>query len=124
MRRMWVEHAGGDAESIDRLDEQLRSDGAEGYWEWRLDALEDRVFEGENVSPVYLAAAQAALGDTEEALASLREAVRARDRRLASLRTDAVWDVLRSDPRFSSLLREIANTRPGRRARPQNQGSP
>ena len=124
MRRMWVEHAGGDAESIDRLDEQLRSDGAEGYWEWRLDALEDRVFEGENVSPVYLAAAQAALGDTEEALASLRDAVRARDRRLASLRTDAVWDVLRSDPRFSSLLRGITNTRPGRRARPQNQGSP
>ena len=123
MRRMWVEHAGGDAESIDRLDKQLRSDGAEGYWEWRLDALEDRVFEGENVSPVYLAAAQAALGDTEEALASLRDAVRARDRRLASLRTDAVWDVLRSDPRFSSLLRGITNPRPGRRARPQNQGS-
>ena len=39
---MWVDHAGGDAESVDRLAEQLRSDGAEGYWEWRLDALEDR----------------------------------------------------------------------------------
>ena len=117
MRRMWVDHAGGDAESVDRLAEQLRSDGAEGYWEWRLDALEDRVSEGENVSPVYLAAAQAALGDTEEALASLRDAVRDRDRRLASLRTDPVWDVLRPDPRFASLLRRITNPPPGRRVR-------
>ncbi len=117
MRRMWVDHAGGDAESVDRLAEQLRSDGAEGYWEWRLDALEDRASEGENVSPVYLAAAQAALGDTEEALASLRDAVRDRDRRLASLRTDPVWDVLRPDPRFVSLLRRITNPPPGRRMR-------
>ena len=117
MRRMWVDHAGGDAESVDRLAEQLRSDGAEGYWEWRLDALEDRASEEENVSPVYLAAAQAALGDTEEALASLRDAVRDRDRRLVSLRTDPVWDVLRPDPRFVSLLRRITNPPPGRRMR-------
>ena len=124
MRRMWVEHVEGDAESVDRLDEQLRSEGAEGYWEWRLDVLENRVFDGENVSPVYLAAAQAALGNTEDALASLRNAVRARDRRLMSLRTDAVWDVLRSDPRFSSLLRGIVNTRPRRGVRPQIGRSP
>jgi len=124
MRRMWVEHGGGDAESVDRLDEQLRSEGAEGYWEWRLDVLENRVFDGENVSPVYLAAAQAALGNTEDALASLRNAVRARDRRLMSLRTDAVWDVLRSDPRFSSLLREIVNARPRRGVRAQIGRSP
>ena len=117
MRRMWVDHAGGDAESVDRLAEQLRSDGAEGYWEWRLDALEDRASEGEHVSPVYLAAAQASLGDTDEALASLRDAVRDRDRRLASLRTDPVWDVLRPDPRFVSLLRRITNPPPGRRVR-------
>ena len=116
LRRMWVEHAGGDAESVDRLEDRLRRDGAEGYWEWRLDVLEDRVSEGENVSPVYLAAAHAALGDTDEALASLRDAVRARDRRLMSLRTDAVWDDLRSDPRFSSLLRGITNARPRGRA--------
>ncbi len=124
MRRMWVEHAGGDAESVDRLAEQLRSEVAEGYWQWRLDVLEERASGGENVSPVYLAAAQAALGDTEAALASLRNAVRARDRRLTSLRTDAVWDVLRSEPRFSSLLRGITPARPRRRPRTQNERSP
>ena len=117
MRRMWVDHAGGDAESVDQLDERLRRDGPEGYWEWRLAVLQERTSEGEIVSPVYLAAAQAALGDTEEALASLREAVRDRDRRLVSLRTDAVWDVMRPDPRFASLLRRITNPPPGRRVR-------
>ncbi len=40
MRRMWVEHAGGDAESVDQLDERLRRDGPEGYWEWRLAVLQ------------------------------------------------------------------------------------
>ena len=117
MRRMWVDHAGGDAESVDELDERLRRDGPEGYWEWRLAVLQERASEGEIVSPVYLAAAQAALGDTEEALVSLREAVRDRDRRLVSLRTDAVWDVMRPDPRFASLLRRITNPPPGRRVR-------
>ena len=114
MRRMWVDHAGGDAESVDQLDERLRRDGPEGYWEWRLAVLQERASEGEIVSPVYLAAAQAGVGDTEEALASLREAVRDRDRRLVSLRTDAVWDVLRPDPRFTSLLRRITQAPRGR----------
>jgi len=124
MRRMWVDFGEGDAESVDLLEAQLRSDGAEGYWQWRLDVLEERVSAGESVSRVYMAAAQAALGDADAALASLRDAVRVRDRRLMSLRTDAVWDVLRSDPRFSTLVRGITNARPGRRQGPPNRRSP
>ena len=62
MRRMWVDHAGGDAESVDELDERLRRDGSGGYWEWRLAVLRERASDGEFVSPVSLAAAQAALG--------------------------------------------------------------
>jgi tetratricopeptide (TPR) repeat protein len=118
MRRLWVENAGGDAESVDRLEELLGADGAEGYWEWRLDDLQKRAAEGESVSSVYMASAQAALEDTEEALASLREAVRDRDRRvMTSLRTDPVWDVMRSDPGFVSLVREIRNQLSGRGGR-------
>ena len=117
MRRMWVDHGGGDAESVDQLDERLRRNGAEGYWEWRLAVLRERASEGEFVSPVYLAAAQAAVGDTDQALASLEDAVRDRDRRLVSLRTDAVWDVIRPDPRFASLVRGITNAPPRRRMR-------
>ena len=131
VRRRWVEQAGGnaggdagaDAESVGRLEEQLRTSGAEGYWTWRLDVLRERASEGEAVPPVYLAAAQAALGDTEAALASLEAAVRTGDRRLlTSLRTDPVWDVLRSDRRFAELLRGIANARPGRAGRGQGRG--
>ena len=124
MRRMWVDFGEGDAESVDLLEARLRSDGPGGYWEWRLDVLEERASAGESVSPVYMAAAQAALGDADAALASLRDAVRVRDRRLTSLRTDAVWDVLRSDPRFSTLVRGITNARPVRRQGPQNRPSP
>ena len=120
MRRLWVDHAGGDAESVDQLEERLRSDGAEGYWEWRLTVLRERESGGENVSPVYLAAAQAALGRSEEAMVSLREAVRDRDRRLASLGTDPVWDVMRHDPRFSTLLRNLRNGPLRGRGRPRN----
>jgi TolB-like protein len=120
LRRLWVDHAGGDAESVDQLENQLRSEGAEGYWEWRLGVLQRRVSDGEDVSRVYLAAAQAALGNTDRAMAALQVAARDRDRRLTSLRTDAVWDVLRPDPRFSALLRRIANPPPSRRARREN----
>ena len=67
---------------------------------------------------VYMASAQAALGDTEEALTFLREAVRDRGRRvMTSLRTDPVWDVMRSDPGFVSLMREIRNQLSGRGGR-------
>ncbi|MCS5683932.1 MAG: hypothetical protein NZ654_01665, partial [Acidimicrobiales bacterium] len=67
---------------------------------------------------MYMASAQAALGDTEEALTFLREAVRDRDRRvMTSLRTDLVWDVMRSDPGFVSLMREIRNQLSGRGGR-------
>lgn len=126
MRRMWVEHAGGASESVDRLETLIRDDGAQGYWNWRMDVLHERESDEENrVSPVYMAAAQVAMGDTEGAFASLDEAVRVRDRRLASLRTDPVWDVMRSDPRFVDLVRRITDARPpgrGRPPRPPNLG--
>ena len=124
MRRMWVDHGGGDAESVDQLDERLSRDGPEGYWEWRLAVLQERASEGEFISPVYLAAAQAALGETDAALASLEGAVRDRHRRLVSLRTDAVWDVIRPDPRFASLVRGITKAPPRRRVRPPNGRTP
>ena len=99
-------------------------DVAERFWGGGARVVGERVAEGGMVPPVYMAAADAALGDGDAALASLGDAVRARDRRLMSLRTDPVWDVLRSDPRFTSLLRGIINARPGLRPLPQHWRAP
>ena len=117
MRQVWVEHTGGDAESVARLEERMLEDGPEGYWEWRLEELQGRTAEGQPISPVYMAAAYAGTGADDEALDLLEDAFRRRDRRLTSLRTDAVWDPLRSDPRFVSLVNRMRGpfSRPTRR---------
>ena len=117
MRQVWVEHARGDAESVARLEERMLEDGPEGYWEWRLEELQGRRAEGQAVSPVYMAAAYAGTGADDEALGLLEDAFRRRDRRLTSLRTDAVWDPLRSDPRFAALVNRMRGPvfRPTRR---------
>ena len=117
MRHVWVEHARGDAESVARLEQRMLEDGAEGYWEWRLEELQGRTAEGQPVSSVYMAAAYAGTGADDEALDLLEDAFRRRDRRLTSLRTDPVWDPLRSDPRFASLVNRMRRpvSRPTRR---------
>ena len=117
MRHVWVDHADGDEEAVARLEERMGEDGAFGYWEWRLEELRGREAEGQAVSPVYMAAAYAGTGARVEALARLQDAVRSRDRRLMSVRSDAVWDPLRSDPRFVSLMNLLRgpSARTGRR---------
>ncbi len=111
MRQVWVDHAEGDAEAVTRLEERMGEDGAFGYWEWRLEELRGREAEGQSVSPVYLAAAHAGTGERDEALDLLEVAFESRDRRLMSVRSDAVWDPLRSDPRFVTLMNRMR--RPG-----------
>ena len=120
MRQVWVEHAGGDEEAVARLEERMGEDGAFGYWEWRLEELQGRLAEGQAVSPVYMAAAHAGTGSRDQAFELLQDAVRSRDRRLMSVRTDAVWDPLRSDPRFVSLMNRMRGpgVRAGRRPGP------
>ncbi len=107
LRRAWVEAAGGDAESVARLEALMAEDGAFGYWVWRLEGLEAREARGERVSPVDLAAAYMGTGAREEAFEMLDEAFRSRDRGLASVREDSLWDPLRDDPRFSSLMNRM-----------------
>jgi hypothetical protein len=115
---MWVDLAGGDEASVDRLEDRLTQEGPSGYWEWRLEELQSRPSEVAAVSPVYLAAAHAAMGEVDQAFALLENASARRDRRLMSLRTDPVWDALRSDPRFVSLLRGMRRGRPRPGAQP------
>jgi hypothetical protein len=59
------------------------------------------------VSPAQLAMPYLALGEREEAFASLNKAYEAHDLQLQYLRVSPAYDPLRSDPRFQDLLRRV-----------------
>jgi tetratricopeptide (TPR) repeat protein len=61
----------------------------------------------EYVSPAQLAVLHAALAEREQAFASLEKAYSAHDLQLQFLGVDPNYDSLRSDPRFSDLLRRV-----------------
>jgi hypothetical protein len=55
----------------------------------------------------HLARIHAALGENDQAFAWLDKAYEERDVWLIWLTTEPMWDSLRSDPRFSALLRRL-----------------
>jgi DNA-binding winged helix-turn-helix (wHTH) protein/TolB-like protein/Flp pilus assembly protein TadD len=59
------------------------------------------------VMPYHFATIYSALGDKEQAFAWLLKAYEERDDRLMFLKVDPFWDSLRSDLRFSNLVRDI-----------------
>ncbi len=114
MRRWQRSGAPGapNAESVGRLAGAVAELGATGYWTWRLEELEAAEAAGRDVSATELAAAHAALGHAEEAIALLAEAVEDGDRGLSTLRSDPVWDELRGNGRFREIERQAQLTRP------------
>ena len=61
----------------------------------------------ENYSPAEFAVAYIALGDKEQAFATLEKAYQERDPQLQYLKIDPHYDEIRSDPRFQDLLRRV-----------------
>jgi DNA-binding winged helix-turn-helix (wHTH) protein/TolB-like protein/Tfp pilus assembly protein PilF len=59
------------------------------------------------VSPYFMAMIHAGLGEKDQAFILLEEAYREHSRPLGALKIVPVWDSLRSDPRFTDLLRRI-----------------
>ena len=59
------------------------------------------------VSPATVAAIYVALGEKDEAFTWLEKAEKARDGLLARLKVDSRFDPLRSDPRFTDLVRRV-----------------
>jgi hypothetical protein len=127
MRRWGASGAPGapDAASLDRLGDAVADSGDAGYWTWRLESLEAAAAGGRDVPRTELAAAHAALGHDEDALGLLAEAAERRERGLATLGSDPVWDDLRADRRFREIERRTqflrfspAQTYMGRRSRP------
>jgi TolB-like protein/Tfp pilus assembly protein PilF len=64
----------------------------------------------EYVSPAELVALYAALGEREQAFASLEKAYAAHDLQLGYLGSDPSFDSLREDPRFKDLMRRVGLT--------------
>jgi TolB-like protein/Flp pilus assembly protein TadD len=73
----------------------------------QLEELGERVKRGEYVSAAEYATAYTRLGDKEQAFAWLAKAVEERDRFALEFRINPLFDPLRSDPRFTDLVKRI-----------------
>ncbi|MCY3678996.1 MAG: hypothetical protein OXH66_15635 [Gemmatimonadetes bacterium] len=105
--------------SVEALHDTFEEDDPASYWRWRHEHNEGLVARGERVSDVEMAATALGLGDHAAALAHLEAAVRNRDPALVSLTSSAMWDPLRSDPRFTEIVRSARELwRRGGRPRP------
>jgi TolB-like protein len=116
----WRESGAPGAPSRDDLRdliELIRTDGAEGYWAWRLDRLEQRMADGAHVPFMELATAYAGMGEDDQAIEHLITAIQEGEHGIFSLRSDPVWDELRSDPRIKELGRQSRSLRFGPRRR-------
>ncbi len=92
------------------LQKAVAESGARGYWEQRLREFVAKERRGEPFSQVDYATALLALGDHDAALVRLGRAYEARDRKISSLFHDPIWDPVRGDPRFRSLLKKVRAT--------------
>ena len=104
--------AGEDPRDVVKLEDALRqafaSRGPRGYWEKLLE-LSRR---SDNPPEAYtvrdgLAILYARLGDKEKALQTLERAYKERQVHMTEIGVEPAFDVLRSEPRFQELLREV-----------------
>jgi TolB-like protein/DNA-binding winged helix-turn-helix (wHTH) protein/Tfp pilus assembly protein PilF len=83
-----------------------RDAGLKGYWKALTPFLPENVANG-NLELLDAAVSYAYAGDTDKALRLLEKAVEARCYGITYLGVNPIFDELRSDPRFVSLLRRI-----------------
>ncbi|NCG31980.1 MAG: hypothetical protein GWP44_03785, partial [Proteobacteria bacterium] len=116
------------AADIQTLERAVAESGAAGYWSWTLGRLTTELGAGGHVSHIDLAAANAGMGDDDAAFTHLAAALADAEPGLLTLRSDPVWDDLRRDSRFESLLSEARDLRfsptmRGRRGGGRNPGN-
>ena len=81
-------------------------DGLRGYYLWLLEDLKEES-KRKYVSPWLFAMTYGQLNEKEQALAWLEKAYEERNYGMTSLKVDPIYDPLRDDPRFQSLLRRM-----------------
>ncbi len=73
----------------------------------RLERMERAEARGERVPRMEFATAHAALGDRDDALRYLMEAITAGEPAVLGIRLDPAWDPMRGDPAFRALARQV-----------------
>lgn len=104
--RRATEHSGGSSMMLAAQGHHYAEVGAEGKAEEILRVLAERA-EGEYVPRYHQASIRAGQGDTEGSLVDLEAACHARENWLVFLNIDPVWDCLRGEPRFRTLVEEV-----------------
>ncbi len=85
----------------------LRQKGVKGYWEKRLELAQNGNGNlNEQVDPVEVAALYVELGQKDEAFRWLEKAYEQRQYELVYIKSEPHWDSIRSDPRYSQLLKK------------------
>ncbi len=100
---------GAQPETMAAFEAAYAASGWKGYWRKQREMVEMAEKEGGKtlLSPLFIAGIYARLGDHDESLKWLQKAYNRRADHLLSLKVDPVFDGLRSDPRFTKLLRDI-----------------
>ena len=96
--------SGGNSEAISLVAYALAKSGRRDEAVSELEKLKSRA--AERYVPAYnLAMIHNGLGQPDQAIQLLEEALKTRDARMILLKVDPKWDELRSDPRFIDLMR-------------------
>ena len=98
--------AGGSAEEVQSLKCAADTGGVRGYWRKRLEMLQERA-KRERIPPYDFASLYVHTGENGRAIDMLEAAYQQHAARLPWIRARAVWQQLRSDPRYQSLLRRM-----------------
>jgi TolB-like protein len=97
---------GGVIEHVKGCKAMTGPDGLRCYWDRKLALLQARA-RSTRVPPLEFATLHLLLGEKEKAMEMLEAAYKQRAPRLVRLRASAVWDPIRSDSRFESLIRRM-----------------
>ncbi len=105
--RKYLALSGHEQDDIESLERAYATAGGEGYWNWRLQMLNDQARRSGKTPSVRLAIVHAQLGESDAAIKLLEEAYRDRAGPLVLLNVNPTWDPLRDDSRFKDLVRRL-----------------
>jgi hypothetical protein len=95
------------AEQLADLQSTFKSEGASAFFRKQAAYAQQLNERGKYRSPVLIAMPYAAAGDRDAALSWLEKAVDERAPWLPELKMEPMYDPLRSDPRFTALLKRV-----------------